>query len=109
MTHTCPYCKGESERPLYFSLAVQRVVNFILDNPWCSAFDIERGVYGRTTGTNVVSTRLYLIRKAFKSTPWRLKSRQHPIHGHQRQYSIVKINLQKATNDVNVQSPNSLP
>ena len=106
----CRYCGQESPLPLYFSLTVQRVVNFIIDNPWCSARDIELGVYGRTTGTNVISTRLCQIRKQLKGTPWRLVGRQHPSNHHQRQYQIrkVKATSPKAIANAPTDSINSL-
>ena len=106
----CRYCGQESPLPLLFTLATQRVVNCIIANPWCSIDDIELGVYGCTTSSNVVTNRLCQIRQGLKRTKWRLRTRQHPKYHHRRQYIIVELPQPSRTvANVDAQSPHSLP
>lgn len=77
----CPHCGSITEHPMLFSITVQRLFNYIWDNPGQTVKEIQVGVYGTDVKSNVVPVHMSRIRKTLASTTYRL-------HQQHRRYSI---------------------
>jgi hypothetical protein len=67
VAHTCRYCGSTTEIPAYFSLARQRLFEYIWKHPGCTIADMCRDVYGTNMACTVISVHLAHIRKGLLS------------------------------------------
>jgi hypothetical protein len=70
--HTCPYCGSKTDRPLIFTYSVQKIFNYIWDNPWCTTKDMRRDLAYGTRTSNVVVMHLSRIHEGLASTEYEI-------------------------------------
>lgn len=72
------YCCGQStDRPIIFTAAIQRVFNYVWDNPGCSTQEISDYIQA-VPGNNHVQVHLTAVRRGLAGTDYRLKATPHP-------------------------------
>jgi hypothetical protein len=74
----CRYCGQETDRPVIFSLSVQRIMNYIWDNPGCTTPEIRMALYGKHTPLGLINVQICKMRKGLTATDFRLVTKPHP-------------------------------
>lgn len=74
-SHRCYYCGSIVDRPVIFTLTVQRIFDFIWNHPNTTTREIEMAIYGRhLIRTTNITVAVSKIRKELKGTGYWIRS-----------------------------------